>query len=318
MAPKVHFLREKQEQRKPRTQWTMCVAYLQEDGSEIVYDRIPSFTKVETDSHIGFHQNHRVVIRNWRLCRDDYRSPDTIKLLMREVNEWKQFRHRHIVKFVGLADTLAYIPSIVYPYYKNGNILQYLEKNPRADVLRLLHGVASALAYMHTREVPAIHGSVKSTNVLIDDTGEALLNDYGMTRVPDFAIHFARPTNLVFQEARWLAPEFFNYELVQNDRMGSTPETDTYSFGMLCLEVYTGQKPFAERRFHADDMLDVGRGAHPLRPNPDKYPLVTDDIWDIMQACWQLKPENRVKMPVVKELFALQRIMQAIETPSGK
>ena len=41
----------------------------------------------------------------------------------------KQFEHSNILPFYGVSATISEL-SLVFPWYKNGNIKQYLEGNP--------------------------------------------------------------------------------------------------------------------------------------------------------------------------------------------
>ncbi|KZT25488.1 kinase-like protein [Neolentinus lepideus HHB14362 ss-1] len=235
-------------------------------------------------------------------------------MLHRESEEWKQLCHPNLAEFIGVAETACFMPGIITRFYKNRNILHYMATNRDVDVLRLLHGVACALSYLHSRVKPAVHGNVRASNILISDSGEAVLSDYGMSRVADFAVHFARPSANIFEDARWQAPEIFSGSIENDERWGATPATDTYSFGMTCLEVCTGEVPFPSRRFFAQDLIEVSRGARPERPEVEKYPLVNEDMWDMMQSCWQQKPESRPSMAVVEQWINLSCIVRDIGT----
>ena len=44
----------------------------------------------------------------------------------------RQLEHDNILPFYGVSTTISDF-SLVFPWYKNGNINQYLKNNPRAD-----------------------------------------------------------------------------------------------------------------------------------------------------------------------------------------
>jgi serine/threonine protein kinase len=50
------------------------------------------------------------------------------------------------------------VPAITTPYYRNGNVLQYVRRNPNVDRLDIVFQAACALAYIHSKGV--IHGNV--------------------------------------------------------------------------------------------------------------------------------------------------------------
>jgi serine/threonine protein kinase len=50
------------------------------------------------------------------------------------------------------------IPAVTTPYYCNGNILDYVCHNPRAEKFDLVCQVISALAYIHSKGT--VHGNI--------------------------------------------------------------------------------------------------------------------------------------------------------------
>jgi hypothetical protein len=50
------------------------------------------------------------------------------------------------------------VPAIATPYYRNGDIFNYIRLHPNADCLDLVHQIASALAYIHSKDV--VHGNI--------------------------------------------------------------------------------------------------------------------------------------------------------------
>ncbi|GAB2274073.1 hypothetical protein Dimus_008842 [Dionaea muscipula] len=95
--------------------------------------------------------------------------------------------------------------------------------------------IARALAYLHHDCRPQIlHLNIKSSNILLDETYEAKLSDYGMAKLLPILDNYAftRYHNAV----GYIAPE-----LSQSSR--PTEKCDVYSFGVVLLELVTGRKP---------------------------------------------------------------------------
>ena len=143
----------------------------------------------------------------------------------------------------------------------NGDLTEYLGKNPSADrialvgppvitamlmpIIRKLSDVAEGLAYLHVKH--AIHGDLKGvsafygspsvvliffyqSNVLISRRGRARLTDFGFTSVVR-GLNSVRAPELQGCTLRWAAPEVIRGE------SGGTQEADIYSFGMVVVEV---------------------------------------------------------------------------------
>ncbi|KAG8845635.1 GTP-binding protein Rho1 [Tulasnella sp. 330] len=69
---------------------------------------------------------------------------------------------------------------------KNGNITTYLTAiNPRANRVQLAHEIALGMLYIHEKNI--IHGDLKGGNVLIDDSGQACITDFGLSRIKQHA-----------------------------------------------------------------------------------------------------------------------------------
>lgn len=97
--------------------------------------------------------------------------------------------------------------------------------------LKIVKGTAKALEYLY-KEMPSLiapHGHLKSSNVLLSETLEPKLNDYGLVPVinqdlaPDIMVAYKSP------------------EYLEHGRI--TKKTDVWSLGILILEILTGKFP---------------------------------------------------------------------------
>ncbi|KAJ7840715.1 hypothetical protein B0H14DRAFT_3695485 [Mycena olivaceomarginata] len=80
--------------------------------------------------------------------------------LDREACVWSRQDHRNIVPFLGAFDLPGFrLPVLISPYYKFGHIGKYLENNPRAMKIPLMHNVVSGMKHLHDHGV--VHGDVK-------------------------------------------------------------------------------------------------------------------------------------------------------------
>ncbi|XP_060214811.1 probable leucine-rich repeat receptor-like protein kinase At1g68400 [Lycium barbarum] len=128
---------------------------------------------------------------------------------------------------------------LVYDFMTNGNLFWLLHGNRgpgRVPLdwttrLKIAAGAARGLAFIHNscKSLKLTHGNIKSTNILIDKSGNARVSDFGL------AI-FAMPSS-VPKTNGYRAPE------VALDGRKITQKSDVYSFGVLLLELLTGKCP---------------------------------------------------------------------------
>ncbi|KAH0674991.1 hypothetical protein KY285_022792 [Solanum tuberosum] len=128
---------------------------------------------------------------------------------------------------------------LVYEFMTNGNLFWLLHGNRgpgRTPLdwttrLKIAAGAARGLAFIHNscKSLKLTHGNIKSTNILIDKSGNARVSDFGL------AI-FATPSS-VPKTNGYRAPE------VALDGRKITQKSDIYSFGVLLLELLTGKCP---------------------------------------------------------------------------
>ncbi|EIN06352.1 kinase-like protein, partial [Punctularia strigosozonata HHB-11173 SS5] len=113
---------------------------------------------------------------------------------------------------------------LVSHWLENGNVIEFLKKEPSANRLNLVRDVVKASEYLH--DIGIVHGDLKvstvdSNNVLINSVGRACLCDFGLTSV--YAeVSLKSSSSNAGGNMRYQAPElFFDARL--------SPSTDVYA-----------------------------------------------------------------------------------------
>ncbi|XVF55459.1 hypothetical protein PTKIN_Ptkin06aG0037700 [Pterospermum kingtungense] len=129
---------------------------------------------------------------------------------------------------------------LVYNYMENNSLAQILLGGEQTRMKlgwqarrAISLGVARGLAYLHEVAEPHIvHRDIKASNILLDHNLEPKVSDFGLSRIlRDDASHISTH---VAGTLGYLAPEY-----AISGRL--TRKTDVYSFGVLLLEIISGQ-----------------------------------------------------------------------------
>ncbi|KAF7369965.1 Kinase-like protein [Mycena sanguinolenta] len=207
-----------------------------------------------------------------------------VEMLRKEIDIWMTLRHPNILQFLG-ANTLDDKPFVVMPLMPY-NSREFLRIRPSWDPLYILRDISLGLEYLHGRKI--CHGDLKGINVLIEDSGRALLCDFGLARIKaDITSRTRTAGDTVISGSRnWMAPELLSGSLPR-------PPSDIYAFGMTIYELYTDANPLATIPYSDFIELVYRIGVRPERPEDDECPRMNDGIWDLADRCWNKDAKAR-------------------------
>ncbi|KAJ7583148.1 kinase-like domain-containing protein, partial [Mycena floridula] len=160
----------------------------------------------------------------------------------REALVWKQLNHPNVLPFLGVNVEL-FAPSfcLVSPWMSNGNLLQFLHRNPDFDRRNAITDIAAAMQYLHEYSPPIVHADIRCANVLVDSDLRCRLADFGLSSISaSFTLTNSSSGNGK-GSTRWLAPEFFTAG--DANQFKSMPR-DIYAFACTILEVVASQCGF--------------------------------------------------------------------------
>lgn len=148
-------------------------------------------------------------------------------------------QHRNVVNLLGYC-TRGAEKLLVYEYISNESLDKFLFKTGRREELDwkrrydIIGGIARGLLYLHEDSHSCIiHRDIKASNVLLDDKWAPKIADFGMARLfPEDQTHV---NTRVAGTNGYMAPEY-----VMHGHL--SVKADVFSFGVLILELISGQK----------------------------------------------------------------------------
>ncbi|HJQ98364.1 MAG TPA: serine/threonine-protein kinase [Candidatus Polarisedimenticolaceae bacterium] len=180
--------------------------------------------------------------------RNELSDPGTIRRFLKEVRLTARLVHPNIVAVLGGFEH-AGLPWLVLQFVEGESLGAMIDAGgplPLAEVVRHGQGLASALAFAHTRGV--LHQDVSPNNILIAEGGQAMLSDFGLASLASSAPSSLVSTRPVVGTAGYMAPEKILGHV-------SDGRSDVFSLGAVLYEMATGRPAFAGST--NDDLLDA-------------------------------------------------------------
>ncbi|KAJ7822996.1 kinase-like domain-containing protein [Mycena olivaceomarginata] len=246
----------------------------------------------------------------------------------REALIWRQQSHPNLLPFYGLYYFQRRL-CLVSPWMDNRHIRAFLKKEMYCTdcLLSLILDVAHGLEHLHSKGV--VHGDLKGDNIFVTASCRACLildvahglehlhskgvvhgdlkGVYALANSPSASFYsytgqhlrdrfvqgvFGRPCSQthpsVHKGVLRVTRPLSCTEEGQNDHL-----TDIYAFACLVYELLTGKAPFPELYTDVAVAMAVIEGRRPTHPSSCSGTSSLDALWNLLQNCWEEKPENR-------------------------
>ena len=132
------------------------------------------------------------------------------------------------------------MPYLILPFCSQGSIVKRVGKMSEEEVWKMMHDVASGLAYLHQHDI--VHQDIKPDNILVDDNGNYLITDFGISTKARSTLRKSVAAGTVNAGTMaYMGPERFSKQ------PAPTRASDIWSFGAMVYELITGIPPFEER-----------------------------------------------------------------------
>ncbi|KAM3208445.1 hypothetical protein ACQJBY_063239 [Aegilops geniculata] len=237
--------------------------------------------------------------------RKEYRS---------EVTIISRLRHRNLVQLIGWCHCRRRL-LLVYELVHNGSLDGYLYG--KQEVLtwqvryQIILGLASAVLYLHHEwDQCVVHGDIKPSNIMLDESFNTKLGDFGLSRLIDHGMSLQTMTGMAG------TPGYLDPECVITGK--ASTESDMYSFGVTLLEIVCGRRPMAPPSAGAKDgqvfrLLEwawdlYGRGC--ALDAADEHLGSVFDQWEVGRVVavglWAAHPDPKMRPAIRQAAEALQ------------
>jgi serine/threonine protein kinase len=214
--------------------------------------------------------------------------------------------HPHIVRTFGFVRSTPGSVMLLQEYAPHGDLSELLRENgfkPTEKVLcTIFQQICDAMICLADNGI--VHGDLACRNVLVFQADSNVttknlvkLTDFGLTRAKSVysVVDSSAHSTMTMIPMRYVAPEI----LLKPDKLKYSEKSDVYSMGVLMWEACSyGELPYSF--LHDDNDIRRRKLNDERLPRP---PLCTDELWIIMNECWQQNPEYRPNFQALQKFL---------------
>ncbi|XP_024465666.2 cold-responsive protein kinase 1 isoform X3 [Populus trichocarpa] len=254
----------------------------------------------------GVLKNERVVAVKKLAISQSHRAKEEFE---KEVKIISNVHHRNLIRLLGCCSNGPEL-LLVYEYMANSSLDNFLYGDKKGSLswkqrFDIILGTARGLSYLHEDfHLCIIHRDIKASNILLDDDFQPKIADFGLARLlPESQSHL---TTKFAGTLGYTAPEYAIYGQLSE-------KVDIYSYGVVVLEIMSGQKcsqanqdpdsdyllKRAWRLYEADMHLELVDGSM----SPDEYE--TEEMKKIIEIALMCTQSTASLRPTMSEVVVL-------------
>lgn len=239
------------------------------------------------------------------------------KQFLAELRIMSKFKHENLLSLLGISFDGPYM-CLIYEFMQNGSLLDRLMclngtlPIPWKQRILIATGTARGICYLHTfSSKPYIHRDIKTANILLNKNFVPQIGDFGLARMGSYGESVTHAvTTTIIGTSVYMSPEAFRGDI--------SVKMDTFSFGVVLLELLTGLMPYDEGREEADLLSFLEEkieeeGGEISFPNLESFLDVAAGQWNvtlanemfgIARSCTEQRKKNRPTMVEVNYFYS--------------
>lgn len=146
--------------------------------------------------------------------------------------------------------------------------------------------IAQAMTYLHSRSPPVVHRDIKPENILLDQSNNAKVTDFGLSKIQEEG----RDMTVNIGTMAYMPPEVMALNSDQQTANIDGTKWDVFSFAVMTTFVISGSAPFQALD---NQKIFVSVCCHdartPIPPALDDYP----GLRALIERMWIKQPDQR-------------------------
>lgn len=205
-------------------------------------------------------------------------DPGFLERFVREVEVISHLEHPHILPIYDYGQVDG-VPFIAMRFLGGGSMAQMIRRGviPLEAIDKPFSQVCQALDYAHQQGI--IHRDLKPGNIMLDETGNAYLSDFGIARVMGSNL----TGSAIIGTPAYMSPE-------QAHGMAIDARSDIYSMGVVLFELITGREPFQAETPMGLLLMHINE---PLPPISDFREKVPETVQEVVETATAKNPDDR-------------------------
>ena len=192
------------------------------------------------------------------------RREDNVRRFRVEGAILESLNHPHIARILDSGITEEGDPYMLMEYVHGRTLVEHVESLPAGERLALFDNVCDAVEYAHQNGV--VHRDLKPSNILVTDSGDVKLLDFGIAKLLDpQSLDLQQTTPLTGTGMLLMTPEYAAPEQVRGEEVSAV--TDVYALGVVLFELLTGSRPYSLAGCKLSEMERVICEQPPTKPS---------------------------------------------------